>query len=74
MPEYEGQGAAKMLIGWGQEEAERLKLPITLFAHTSVSGLYTRMGFNTLGKVIGQVDGQEDFVEVVGMIYMTNVE
>lgn len=68
-PDYRRRGAATLLVRWGVDQAARRGAAITLFSSPMGLPLYTKLGFRPVGLVHCQVDGEEEFVELPGMIW-----
>ncbi|KAI3325230.1 hypothetical protein HD806DRAFT_533821 [Xylariaceae sp. AK1471] len=68
-PEYRRLGAAARLVAWGQEEAKAEGIPVTVFSSPMGFPLYTKMGFTQIGSVHVQVDGDDAFTDLPGMVW-----
>lgn len=66
-PYYQRRGAASALLRYGIQQAREEKLPITLLASPMGQPLYASFGFEDRGKVVVQVDGEEDKVTLDAM-------
>lgn len=68
-PTYRRLGAAARLVAWGQEEAKAEGLPVTVFSSLMGLPLYMKMGFAHIGSVHVQVDGDDAFTDLLGMVW-----
>jgi ribosomal protein S18 acetylase RimI-like enzyme len=68
-PDYQNRGAGAMHCRWGMSLAKEKDLRVTLFASPMGEGLYTYLGFKTVGHVVIQVDGEEEKIETPAMVY-----
>ncbi len=66
-PDFRRRGAGSMLCRWGMAVAEQQGRPVTVLASPLGRQLYERLGFDFLGDVIVQVDGEQDRL-VVGCL------
>jgi ribosomal protein S18 acetylase RimI-like enzyme len=67
-PHYMRRGAGAALCDWGIKKAVSDKLAaVTLFSSPMGIPLYTKLGFQQVGIVHTQVDGEEDFIDFPGM-------
>ncbi|KAL2009025.1 hypothetical protein VTN00DRAFT_7219 [Thermoascus crustaceus] len=73
LPEYQRRGAGTMLLQWGIDKADAEGLAITLFAGPSAQHLYSRSGFEVVGNVHTQVEGEEAAIDLPAMAYMPKV-
>jgi predicted N-acetyltransferase YhbS len=55
--EYQGRGAGRALMQWGLDHATELNIPIILTASPLGKILYGNLGFQELGKVECEVEG-----------------
>ncbi|KAJ3005163.1 hypothetical protein HKX48_000839 [Thoreauomyces humboldtii] len=56
-PAVQGRGIGEMLTRWGMERAERDGLYVRLHATEAGSGLYRKLGFGVVGKLVRDVPG-----------------
>jgi GNAT superfamily N-acetyltransferase len=66
--DYQNRGAAKKLVRWGPEMADEHQMAVTLFGAPLSLSFYNNFGFNLLGTVTVQVDGEEEKVEMNAMV------
>lgn len=62
-PEWQGKGAAGMLIRWGLERADQQGVECYLEASPVGKKVYEHFGFEEAGRLVVPVEGKEDFVE-----------
>jgi len=71
LPEYQGRGAAGMLMRWGTERADHEGVEAYLEASPVGKPVYEHFGFGEVDRVViplggldrGLVQGKEEFVE-----------
>ncbi|KAK7703215.1 hypothetical protein SLS64_009191 [Diaporthe eres] len=68
-PDFQRRGAASALCRWGIDYAGERKQPVTLFASPMGQKLYTHLGFDYLGTVPVQVEGEDEKLSIGAMIY-----
>lgn len=71
-PDYQRRGAGSALCRWGIEHAAAQKEPVTLFASPMGQKLYTYLGFEYLGTVPVQVEGEDEKLSIGAMMYSHN--
>ena len=67
-PDYRGRGAGEMLVKWGLEKAKAEGLTVTLYASPMGGRVYSRLGFKRVGSFRTQVEGEEEFYDLPGMV------
>jgi predicted acetyltransferase len=67
-PDFRRRGAASMICGWGQREACKDGKSLSLLATPMGKPLYLSLGYKVIGKVVAQVEGEEERVEVDAMV------
>ncbi|CAJ0549693.1 Ff.00g033060.m01.CDS01 [Fusarium sp. VM40] len=67
-PDFRRRGAATMICEWGQREASKDGKSLSLLATPMGKPLYLSLGYNIIGKVVVQVDGEEERLEVDAMV------
>jgi predicted acetyltransferase len=67
-PDHRRQGAASKLLAWGIQEAQTKKVSITLFSSPMGLPLYRKNGFEQVGLVHVQVEGEEEYIELPAMV------
>lgn len=67
-PDYQRRGAGEMLCRWGLDKAKAEGLPLALLASPMGSRLYKRLGFQHVGSFRIQVEGEEEYVDMPGMV------
>jgi GNAT superfamily N-acetyltransferase len=69
-PRYHRLGAGKALTQWGLEKATECHVPITLTASPLGKRLYTHLGFQELGCVDCEVQGDKEKAWTYAMIWV----
>ncbi|SPJ82062.1 uncharacterized protein FTOL_09467 [Fusarium torulosum] len=67
-PDFRRRGAASMICEWGQKEACKDGKSLGLLATPMGKPLYLSLGYKVIGKVVAQVEGEEERVEVDAMV------
>jgi predicted acetyltransferase len=67
-PDFRRRGAATMICEWGQKEACKDGKSLTLLATPMGKPLYLSLGYEIIGKVVVQVEGEEERLEVDAMV------
>jgi ribosomal protein S18 acetylase RimI-like enzyme len=67
-PDYQKRGAGEMLCRWGLDKGKADGLNLTLFASPMGSRLYRRLGFEEIGSFRTQVVGEDEFLDIPGMV------
>lgn len=67
-PNFQRRGAGTALCRWGMEFAREGNEPLTVFASPMGQKLYTSLGFESLGSVPVQVEGEEQRLAIEAMI------
>lgn len=68
-PDYQRRGAGTMLCNWGISEVQKKNSRISVFASPMGKLLYTHLGFEELGVVVVQVEGEEEKLIIPAMLY-----
>lgn len=68
-PDFQRRGAASALCRWGIEHAGERKQPVTVFASPMGQKLYIYLGFEYLGTVPVQVEGEDEKLSIGAMVY-----
>ncbi|KAK1832992.1 acyl-CoA N-acyltransferase [Podospora conica] len=68
-PDYRRRGAATALLHWGMEEAEIKGVGVTLFSSPMGLPLYRKNGFEQVGMVHVQVDGEKEYIKLPAMVW-----
>ncbi|KAM5343251.1 hypothetical protein ACJ41O_014217 [Fusarium nematophilum] len=63
-PNFRRRGAATMLCNWGQKEAIRTSRMLTVMASPMGKALYRELGYEDVGAVTAQVEGEEEKVVI----------
>jgi ribosomal protein S18 acetylase RimI-like enzyme len=61
-PEFQGKSIASNLVKWGLEKADRDQVPAYLESTPVALGLYKRLGFKVLRKLIIIKDNESHFL------------
>lgn len=69
-PDFRRHGAATMLCNWGLDKAQESTKNgvLSVFASPLGKRLYERLGFETLGSFLIQVDGEEEKLRIECML------
>jgi predicted N-acetyltransferase YhbS len=67
-PEYQRYGIGAAIVNWGVELAESERVPIALFATPLGKKLYLKFGFEDVGSERVQVDGEDEWLMLEGMV------
>jgi GNAT superfamily N-acetyltransferase len=67
---YHRRGAGELLMRWGLEKAAEHHVPITLTASPLGRLLYTKLGFQELGYVDCEVEGDHEKAWTYAMIWV----
>lgn len=73
-PDYRRRGAGTKLCNWGIDIAEKNQTYISVFASPMGEKLYSRLGFKELAVVVVQVEGEEEKVSILAMLYTSGHE
>ncbi len=68
-PDYQRRGAGAALCNWGIEGARRRGIAVSVFASPMGWNLYSRLGFRLKAPVRMEVDGDDESIVVMAMIY-----
>ena len=68
-PEHRRRGYASQLLRWGTERAERDDVVLALLASPMGYPTYLARGFEELGTIPVKVEGDEEGVELVKMVF-----
>ncbi|KIW59092.1 hypothetical protein PV05_03567 [Exophiala xenobiotica] len=66
-PKYQGRGAGGMLIQWGLDMADQLRIPAYLESSPNAHGLYYKYGFKDIGQFT--LDPKWNYGDADGTIY-----
>ncbi|KAH8597030.1 acetyltransferase-like protein [Bisporella sp. PMI_857] len=64
-PDWQGKGAAGKLLRWGIEKADAEEVESYIEASPAGKGVYERFGWKEADRLVVDVRGQEEFVEVL---------
>ncbi|RGP65320.1 acyl-n-acyltransferase [Fusarium sporotrichioides] len=67
-PDFRRRGAASMICEWGRKQAVSSNRHLTLCATPMGKLLYLALGYESLGKIVVQVEGEEERVEQDAMV------
>lgn len=68
-PSYLRRGLARRLCQWGMDQAARDGAVVTLVASPMGRNVYPRLGFEELGIITVQVEGEEEKTELTAMAW-----
>lgn len=78
LPEYTRRGHGVSLVKWGQDLVRKMDaesaVPITLRASPQGKGLYTKIGFETKGKISIKNEGEDRVLLVDPMVWVREAE
>lgn len=68
-PDFQRRGAASALCRWGMENARERGVPVTVLASPMGEKIYGHLGFQYLGSVPVQVEGEEGKLSIGCWVY-----